>query len=100
MIAKHKKSGVILLSGDVHFAQFYSTYCESLTGYEVPELTSSGLTHHVNSFFKIADRVLNMVTPRFWNTSEILMDFNFGLIEITKQGADVEVKMQVKDLEN
>ena len=91
---------MILLSGDVHFAQFYSTHCESLTGYEVPELTSSGLTHHVNSFFKIADRVLNMVTPRFWNTSEILMDFNFGMIEVTKKGADVEVKMQVKDLKN
>jgi hypothetical protein len=54
----------------------------------------------VNSFFKIADRVLNMVTPRFWNTSEILMDFNFGLIEVTKKGADVEVRMQVKDLKN
>jgi hypothetical protein len=93
-IGRLRKSGVILLSGDVHFAQFYSTKCKAMTGYELPELTTSGLTHHVNSFFKIADKVLPMVTPDFWTTSEMLVDFNFGLIQIQRtHDDDVEVKV-------
>jgi hypothetical protein len=43
------------------------------------EMTTSGLTHHVNIFLKIADKALDMVTPRFWNASKLVMDFNFGL---------------------
>ena len=69
LIRKYKKSGVFLLSGDVHFAQFYHTNCQSLTGYNIQEVTSSGMTHHVNSFFKIADHILNYATPLFWNVS-------------------------------
>ena len=40
-----KKPGVIFLSGDVHFAQTYQTRCSSLTGYNLLEVTSSGMTH-------------------------------------------------------
>lgn len=100
LIKKNRKSGVILLSGDVHFAQFYTTQCSSLSGgYAIPELTSSGLTHHVNSFFKIADRVLDLVTPTFWTSRDIYMGFNFGYIEVKKdtQG-EVNVKIQVRDI--
>ena len=57
------------MTGDVHFAQFYHTNCASATGYNLQELTSSGMTHHVNSFFKIGHYLLNYVTPRFWNVS-------------------------------
>ncbi len=104
-IRKHKKSGVVLLSGDVHFAQFYHTNCKSLTGYDLTDLTTSGLTHHVNSFLKIwkyglGQHFLNYVTPRFWNvsftnrihllqSSENFVDFNFGLASINKVGDDV-----------
>eukprot|EP00347_Sterkiella_histriomuscorum_P018200 403346407 len=97
LIRKHQKSGVVLLSGDVHFAQFYHTNCKSLTGYNLQELTSSGMTHHVNSFFKIAHHFLNYVTPRFWNSTEIYVNFNFALIKtkVTKEN-DVIVTLQVK----
>ena len=71
LIKSHKKSGVILLTGDVHFSQFYHTNCKSMVGYDIPEVTTSGLTHHANSFIGIADRYMDLVTPKFWNVSYI-----------------------------
>ena len=52
LIRKHKKSGAMFLSGDVHFANRYQTPCESLTGYTLPEFTSSGMTHTVETNIK------------------------------------------------
>ena len=44
-----KKSGLIFLSGDVHFSQFFHSSCKSFaTGYDMIELTSSGMTHHTD----------------------------------------------------
>ncbi|CDW89877.1 UNKNOWN [Stylonychia lemnae] len=97
LIRKHQKSGVFVLSGDVHFAQFYHTNCKSLTGYDVQELTSSGMTHHVNSFFKIGHHVLNYVTPLFWN---VYVNYNFGLLKTRKIGDDLEFTIQVKTLDD
>ncbi len=101
LINKHEKSGVIFLSGDVHFAQFYNTHCKSVVGgYLIPELTSSGLTHHANTFMKIADKVLDRCTPLFWNSSDIVMDYNFGIINIHKVNDDIEVSLEIRDYEN
>jgi len=50
-LRKFKKSGVVFLSGDVHFGQFYKSNCESFTGYKIPELCSSGLTHILNDMY-------------------------------------------------
>ena len=100
LVRKHRKSGVVFLSGDVHFAQFYHTRCQSLTGYNLPELTTSGLTHHVKTFFPFADRLLSIATPRFWTDSEIYIDFNFGLITVEKTGSDATVTLQVRHLDN
>lgn len=55
LIKENQRSRVIFLSGDIHSAQFYSTRCESLTGYNVPEFTSSGLTHHHLQLSRYAD---------------------------------------------
>lgn len=46
LINKHKKNGIILLSGDIHFAEFIKlSKKEGLTYYDLHEITSSGLTH-------------------------------------------------------
>ena len=45
LIHKYQKSGVIILSGDVHWAQMFHTKCTSYTGYNLPEICSSGMTH-------------------------------------------------------
>jgi hypothetical protein len=68
-----------------------------LTGYNIPELTTSGLTHHANTFFKVANKCSDRTTPLFWNSSEIFMDFNFGVSIIRRVEDDIEVKLQVKD---
>ena len=44
-----KKNGYVFLSGDVHFSMIHHSGCASLaTGYDLIEVTSSGLTHHAN----------------------------------------------------
>eukprot|EP00347_Sterkiella_histriomuscorum_P005565 403356122 len=46
LIKQYKKSGVFLLSGDVHHSQLLSPKCKlNGLGYELTEITSSGLTH-------------------------------------------------------
>lgn len=100
LIKKYKKSGVVFLSGDVHFAQFYSTKCESLTGYDVPEVTSSGITHHVNDFFIVGDHLLNAITNPFWTASDIFVNLNYGLFKIRKLSDDIEIDMQIRDINN
>jgi hypothetical protein len=92
---------VILLSGDVHFAQFYDTNCKSVAGgYLIPELTSSGLTHHANTFMKVADKVADRCTPHFWNSSELVMDLNFGITKIHRVADDIQVELEVRDYDN
>ena len=58
LIAKTKRNGVILLSGDVHFAQILKTFCiMPEIGYDLYELTSSGLSHYLNVSYYI-DEIL------------------------------------------
>jgi hypothetical protein len=46
IINKYEKSGVLLLSGDVHWAQYFHAGCTSFTGgYDLHEICSSGMTH-------------------------------------------------------
>jgi len=52
LIRKYEKSGVILLTGDVHYAQLYHTGCTSYIGYDLPELCSSGMTHVLSVMIK------------------------------------------------
>jgi len=64
-------------------------------------MTTSGLTHTANTFFKIADKISDRTTPLFWNSSEIFMDLNFGVAEVKRtQDSDTEVKLFVKDINN
>lgn len=44
IVKRNKKSGVMILSGDVHHAQFLSSNCD-IFGYPLLELSTSGLTH-------------------------------------------------------
>lgn len=71
MLSKYQKQNVVLMSGDVHFAQFYDTGCKSLTGMNsLPELTSSGLTHSQADYIPFAYSNMENLTPNFWKTSE------------------------------
>lgn len=70
LIETSKANGVILLSGNVHFAELSKI---ALSNTSVYELTSSGMTH-TNESYAIADNQFRVVGP---STS-----LNFGLVEI------------------
>ena len=93
MIRKHKKSGVILLSGDVHYANQYHTPCETLTGYLIPEYTSSGMTHNLRSMTKglgaILEEVVNTYQDPNYSTETVMHKFNFGQIDIDTKNNNV-----------
>jgi len=40
-----QKSGVVFISGDVHYGLMTQSPCSALTGYIIPEITTSGMTH-------------------------------------------------------
>jgi alkaline phosphatase D len=66
LIQKYKKNGVVLISGDVHHAQFLSSNCNPFFGsYKLLEITTSGLTHTCNkNIFGFCDQVLDILSPR------------------------------------
>lgn len=76
-----KTNGVILLSGNVHFAEVSQLPDGSLT-----EFTASGMTH-VNELYGKAENTFRVIGP--------YIDLNFGLVEIdwnAKDGTLVSLK--------
>ena len=63
-------------------------------------MTTSGLTHHVKHMLKLSENVLDLFTPLFWNSSEFLSDFNFGLFSVKRKQQDIVINLQVKDIKN
>lgn len=95
-----KKSGLIFLSGDVHFAQFFHSSCKSLaTGYDIIEAASSGLTHH-SQIGGLGEPMLRIFTAPFWMESKRFIDLNYGMTRVRKQGDDVEVIIEIRDINN
>jgi hypothetical protein len=70
LIAKTKANGVVLLSGNVHFAEASEI---KETAYPLVELTSSGMTHVTERYGKAANS---------FRVAGPYIEHNFGLIEI------------------
>ncbi|MEM9235352.1 MAG: alkaline phosphatase D family protein [Verrucomicrobiota bacterium] len=66
-----KTNGVVLLSGNVHFAEI--SRLSDGVAYPLTELTSSGMTH-INEIYGAA--------PNRFRVGEPLVELNFGLVEI------------------
>eukprot|EP00347_Sterkiella_histriomuscorum_P002368 403368424 len=105
LIRDHRKSGVILLSGDVHYAQFFNTECESYTGYNIFEICSSGLTHYLSQASPYIEHFIEGHTPKLYKESEIFMNINFGSIELSKvydnqsKRVDTQISLSIRDQE-
>lgn len=108
LLKRHELSNVLLLSGDVHFAQVYENKCISLSGQRLVEVTSSGLSHTLDdiwSSFKAEPfetypspfGMVNAVTPSFFTLSDPYFDLNFGNIVIS---ADSSVKIEIRNDKN
>lgn len=89
--AKKDLSKLILLSGDVHFSQFYFNPCDSETGgVKLIELTSSGMTHSAWTQLYCPTAFIEVINPDTWTTdkdtqvrSPIVNELNFGLLEFS-----------------
>ncbi|TNV78844.1 hypothetical protein FGO68_gene703 [Halteria grandinella] len=83
LLNKYKKSNVLILSGDVHYAQFYSSKCKGFVGgYKLWEFTSSGLSHTQADFQIGATPEMELLTHPFWTESDIKILPNFGQVDI------------------
>ena len=86
LVKKYQKSGVIIMSGDVHWSQIFHMGCESYTGYDVPEVCSSGLTHVLDeNTYPGIDILMEGHTPLIFKESEIKMQHNFATIDIKRR---------------
>ena len=87
-----KYPGVILLSGDVHFAEIMKLPCSNHVFYEI---TSSGLTHTVfTSYGFFAYFLINFVHPFNWNIGPKYHYKNFGTIEFNWEEDWVEMSIR------
>ena len=80
----------ILVTGDVHYAEILEVTCN---GYSLLELTTSGLTHSVETTYGL----LTMIFVEFWypythNISPRIYQMNFGSIKIEDNG-DISLKV-------
>ena len=60
LLSRHRVPGVVFLSGDIHFAELNKLACTNV-GYDLWELTSSGLTHSWQTYETPIHRLL----PKF-----------------------------------
>ena len=99
LIGKMKRSGVIILSGDVHYGQILKTTCiHPDIGYPLYEHTSSGLSHHA----RIADILVNNVFPNNYQIHPNLVDyFNFGMVEFNwgDSKENSSLKLEIHDID-
>jgi hypothetical protein len=98
LLAKHKRSGVVFLSGDIHYTQMNQLMCPSVYGYTIPEFASSGLSHAIrhdpfrwkipNYKFYVGDLAQLFTYPRMAQTEWNGDYLNFGSVNITKTEDD------------
>ena len=98
LIRKHEKSNVIFLSGDVHFANRYQPACETLTAYNVPDFTSSGMTHNIGSFaggaLKFLESIMDIFQDPNYSIEYSFHQFNYGHISVDTLAHKVEVSLK------
>ncbi|TNV78551.1 hypothetical protein FGO68_gene9981 [Halteria grandinella] len=103
-----KLAKMVLLSGDVHFSQFYFNPCHSETGgVKLIELTSSGMTHSAWTQLYCPASFIEMINPDHWTTdstyrSPIVNEFNFGLLQYdtqNKQPDGAQLQMQIRGMD-
>jgi len=98
LIRRYKVSGVILLSGDVHYAEIMKYPCKQKVGYELYEFTSSGLTHHASSHVPIVAGLFSQLFPKTYNDVEDkYFERNFGVVEFSFGETTNKVKLEARN---
>eukprot|EP01017_Pseudomicrothorax_dubius_P021999 TRINITY_DN2367_c0_g1_i6.p1 TRINITY_DN2367_c0_g1~~TRINITY_DN2367_c0_g1_i6.p1 ORF type:complete len:396 (-),score=30.63 TRINITY_DN2367_c0_g1_i6:276-1364(-) len=103
IINNHNVSGVILLSGDVHFGEILKLPCSRhRIGYELYEITSSGMTHSVGQQMPQGLTILNINFPDTYNIHTLPLRYvhrNFGTIEFSFNQQDPLIRLQVRAID-
>jgi alkaline phosphatase D len=85
---------VLLLSGDVHFAEIMKNEC---TENDIYEVTSSGITHTLKSLMgPVMVWITNLVKPFTYNISTRTFEKNFATIEIQWE-EDPKISVDVRN---
>ena len=98
LLRKHKKSGVIFLTGDIHHAIILQSPCASFSnGYAIPEFTSSGMSHNRCLLFDLSEQMDYVILPLYSYDlpKEVL---NYG--HVTINTSTKEVQMQIRNIQN
>lgn len=98
LIGKLKKSGVVLLSGDIHAAEILKTFCVvPEIGYNLYEFTSSGLSHFDDDNF-----LMEYILPSDYNVVPILSYYNFGKFKFNwgESKEDSSITVSIIDIDN
>ena len=97
LIRKYKLSGVIFLSGDVHFAEIMKYPCKERIGFELYEFTSSGLTHYTSSHVPLVHNIIGEIYPKTYSEpSDRFFERNFGAIHFKFGGNTSSVKLEAR----
>jgi len=98
LIRKYKVSGVILLSGDVHYAEIMKHPCPQRVGYNLYEFTSSGLTHYISEYIPFGGQLFNELFPHTYNSpKDRFMEKNFGMLKFSLEGEEPKVLLEVRN---
>jgi hypothetical protein len=98
ILGKYKKSGAVLLSGDIHCGQVLKTFCVMPEiGYDLWEITSSGLSHYDRDQF-ITDYLL----PNDYSVLPAINTYNYANVEISwgKSKEESSLQFQIRDIDN
>ncbi len=87
LIKETRASGVVFISGDVHYAEISKLKEEGL--YPIYDITSSGIT-----------ATWRFATPNFNRVDGAVMENHFGMIEIDWQQEDPELTFKIIDLKD
>lgn len=92
------KPGVaVVLSGDRHLAEI-SRLDNQTRSFPLNEITSSGLTHHVDFFYHL--RCLFSPEHDEYKIGDLFYESNFGVIDIDLFRASPRLNLQIRDQEN
>eukprot|EP01118_Nematostelium_gracile_P019825 TRINITY_DN9359_c0_g1_i1.p1 TRINITY_DN9359_c0_g1~~TRINITY_DN9359_c0_g1_i1.p1 ORF type:complete len:404 (+),score=84.71 TRINITY_DN9359_c0_g1_i1:1-1212(+) len=96
LLNKTGPSGVVFLTGDIHYGEFNRQSCSAL-GYPLYELTSSGLTHScAEELPGICHLFLNTIWKSHYNWNGSYAYTNFGTIEIERRSDEIVIHAAIR----
>lgn len=97
LLSMAKPRLAVVLSGDRHLAEISGLDNQALS-FPLNEITSSGLTHHVDFFYHLR----GLFSPEHdeYRLGDLFYESNFGAIDIDLSQTSPDLNLQIRDQEN